>query len=77
MRTSTLFAEKKTTGFSKFMVFSYEHWGRGLSQYGHFADKGIGVNFSRFCVDVLYGRPLAPIISVLCKIDVAAMSYAD
>jgi len=31
----------------------------GLSQCGRFAGKGGGsVNFSRFCVDVLYGRPL-------------------
>jgi len=32
--------------------------GRGWSQYGHFADKGRGINFSRFCLDVFYGRPL-------------------
>jgi len=31
----------------------------GLSQCGHFADKGVkGVNFSRFFADVFYGRPL-------------------
>jgi len=29
-----------------------------LSQCGHFADKGGGVNFSRFCADIVYGRPL-------------------
>jgi len=28
---------------------------RGLSQCGHFSDKG--VNFSRFCANVFYGRP--------------------
>jgi len=33
----------------------------GLSQCGHFVDKGGGGggNFSRFCADVFYGRPLA------------------
>jgi len=31
---------------------------RGLSQCGHFSDRGEGVNFSRFCADVLYGRLL-------------------
>jgi len=27
-----------------------------LSQCGHFADKGEGVNFSRFYADVVYGQ---------------------
>jgi len=27
-------------------------------QCGHFSDKGEGVNSSRFCTDVFYGRPL-------------------
>jgi len=31
--------------------------GEGFSQSGHFVDKGGGVNFSRFCADVFYGRP--------------------
>jgi len=30
----------------------------GLSQCGHFADKEGGVDFSQFCADVFYGRPL-------------------
>jgi len=30
----------------------------GLSQFRHFSDKGEGVNFSRFCAVVFYGRPL-------------------
>jgi len=51
MRTSALFEEKKD--FSKFMVWPH---GQGeLSQCRHFADR---VNFSRFCADVFYGRPL-------------------
>jgi len=29
-----------------------------LSQCGHFADQGGGVNLSPFYVDVFYGRPL-------------------
>jgi len=63
MRTSALFgAKNKTLYFSKFMVYLHEQGGggRGLSQCGsHFADGG--VNFSRFCADVFYGRPLTTI----------------
>jgi len=33
--------------------------GGRLSKCGHFANKGEGVNFSRFCADVIYGRPLS------------------
>jgi len=40
---------------------------RGLSQCGHFLDKGEGVNFSRFCTDVLYGRPLTYEVTTLEK----------
>jgi len=43
MQTSALF-DTKNLGFSKFMVRSQ--------------GKREGVNFSRFCVDVRYGRPL-------------------
>jgi len=49
------FLEQKTSDFSKFMVCPCGQG--GLSQCGHFADKR-GVNFSRFCADVFYGRPL-------------------
>jgi len=50
------FFVQKTREFSKFMVCPH---GQGwLSQCGHFSDKG-GVNFSRFCADVFYGRPLS------------------
>jgi len=51
---SALFGAK-TLDFSKFMVCP--HGQRGLSQYRHLADKG--VNFSQFCADVLYERPLS------------------
>jgi len=36
----------------------YPHGQRGLSQCGHFSDKGEGVGFSRFSADVFYGRLL-------------------
>jgi len=42
-----------------------EKGGWRLSQCGQFADKGGKINFSRFCADVLYERPL--IIIVLIK----------
>jgi len=51
---------QKTSDFSKFMVCPHgqgEGEG-GLSQCVHFSDKEGGVNFSRFCADVFYGRPL-------------------
>jgi len=37
------------------------HGQGGLSQCGHFEDKG-GVNFSRFCADVFYGRALTTLL---------------
>jgi len=43
----------KKFGFFKFMVCPHGQASRGLSQCGHFADKGEGVNFSRFCADGL------------------------
>jgi len=45
------FSRKNTPDFFKFMMCPHEQRG-GLSQCGHFADKG--VNFSRFCADVFY-----------------------
>jgi len=54
------FLVQKTLDFAKFMVCPQSAWKKGeeLIQCGNFADKGVGVNFSRFCADVLYGRPL-------------------
>jgi len=57
MRKSTLFNAKKSD-FLKFIVCPREQERGGLSQYGYFADKG--VNFSRLCANVFYGRPLIP-----------------
>jgi len=61
MRTSTLFS-KKTSDFSKFIVSPY---GQGGWRLHYFVQKTLdftdilrtrgGVNFSRFCTDVLYG----------------------
>jgi len=55
MRTSVHFGAKNSD-FLKFMV--YPHGQGGLSQYGHFTDKGERVNFPRISADVLYGGPL-------------------
>jgi len=49
---------QKTSDFSKFMVSARTRGKGRLSQCKHFADKGEGVNFSRFCADVSYERPL-------------------
>jgi len=57
MRTSALIGAKN---FGFFEIYGVTAWtkGRGLSQCGYFADKGERANFSRFCADVFYGRPL-------------------
>jgi len=57
IRASALFGAKNTEFFEIYGVSAWTR-GRGLNQCGHFSDKGEGVNFSRFCADVFYGRPL-------------------
>jgi len=42
---------------------SVDIFGQGGSSDAHFANKGEGVNFSRFCADVFYERPLIKITS--------------
>jgi len=65
MWTSALF-DAKNIGF--FEIYGLSARTRGLSQYGHFSDKWEGVSiFSRFCADVLYGRPLIRIFRNFCK----------
>jgi len=49
------FLVKNTSDFSKFMVCPHGQRRRGVEQCGHFANKG--GRFSRFCADVIYGRP--------------------
>jgi len=55
MRTSSLFGTKNSEFFEIYGVSARQ--GEGVSQCGHFADKG-GVNFSGFCADVFYERLL-------------------
>jgi len=72
MLTFALFGAKNF-GFFEIYIVSARTRGEGdLSQCGHFAKKGGGVNFSRFCADVLYGRPLNNIsfVKVLFLIEV-------
>jgi len=65
----------KNIGFFEIYGVFARTWGRGgLSQYGHLANKREGeINFSRFCADVFYGRPLSYITDLqrhllfLCK----------
>jgi len=45
---------------SKVMMCRMDKERGRLSQYGYFSDKW--VNFSRFCANVFYGRPLALLI---------------
>jgi len=60
MRTSALLVQK-TSDFSNFIVCPHKQWrgvgGWGMSHCGTFFGQQ-GVNFLRFCADVLYGRPL-------------------
>jgi len=57
MRTSALFGAKNLRFFVIYDVFGRIRKKDGLrSQCGHFSDKRKGVNFSRFCADVFYGR---------------------
>jgi len=58
MRTSALFGAKDSGFFEIYIVSARTIGGEGLSLCGHFADKGERVNFSRFCADFFYGRPL-------------------
>jgi len=45
--------------FGSFEIYGVSARTRELSQCGHFSNKvGGGVNFSRFCADIFYGRPL-------------------
>jgi len=57
MRTSAFFRQKNFGFFEMFSV-SARTRGRGFSQCRHFSDKEGGVNFSQFCPDIFYGRPL-------------------
>jgi len=57
MQTSALFGAKSFKFFEIYGV-SAQPRERAVKQCRHFADKGKGVNFSRFFADVVYGRPL-------------------
>jgi len=52
------FWRKKHLVFRNLWSVPTDKKGGGLDQYGHFADKEGGINFSRFFADVFYGRPL-------------------
>jgi len=53
------FLVQKPSDFLKFMVCPHGQEGREIQPVRtFFGQGGKGVNFSRFCVDVVYGRPL-------------------
>jgi len=62
MRTSAIFGAKYLRIFRNLWCVRTDK-GRGFSKCGHFEDKGKGINFSRFCADVFYGRPLISILN--------------
>jgi len=57
MRTSAIFGVK-APDFSK--IYGVSAWtkGGGVEPLRTFCGQRGGVNFSRFCADALYGRPL-------------------
>jgi len=59
------FLVQKLLDFSKLMVCPHGQGKRGMSQCGHFSDKGRGQFFSWLCVDVFYGWPLIKLYSNL------------
>jgi len=73
MRTSAIFGAKNVGFFEIYGVSARKREKKSKISADILWTRG-GVNFSRFCADVLYGRPL---ISVLRKIDVAAMLCTD
>jgi len=56
MWTSALFSAKKCKFFE---IYDVSARTGGVIQCGYFLDKGEEVNFSLFCADVFYGRPLS------------------
>jgi len=58
MRTYALFGAKNVGFFAIYGVSARTIRGGGVEPVRTFSDKGGGVNFSRFCVDVFYERPL-------------------
>jgi len=56
------FLEQKILDFPKFIVCPHRQEGRGVSQCRHFVDKGEGVKFSQFYVDVFYVRTLTSLL---------------
>jgi len=59
MWTSALFGAKNI-GFFEIYGVSCPNGQGGLASTNILRTKGEGVNFLRFCADVLYGRPLTP-----------------
>jgi len=57
MRTSALF-DAKNTGFFEIYGVSARIRSEGVESVRIICGQGGGVNFSRFCADVLYGLPL-------------------
>jgi len=58
MLTSAILSAKIFKFFRNFMLSPHGQRGEKLSQRGHFAGKGEGFNFLRFCADIFYGWPL-------------------
>jgi len=59
MRTSVLFDAKKLRIFRNLWCVLTVKWGGRFEPVRTFCGQGEGINFSRFCADVLYGLPLA------------------
>jgi len=53
----------KTFGFFEIYGVSSRTRGEGIKPVRTFCGQGEGVNFSRFCADIFYGRPQSLLLS--------------
>jgi len=74
MWTSALF-NAKNIGF--FEIYGMSARAREVEPVQTFFGQGGGVNFSRFCADVLYGRPLTKINLVILIIIICNLVFKN
>jgi len=67
MWTSALFGTK-TPDFSKFMVCPHGQEREGWSNADILRTRGKGINFSQFCTNVFYRRPLRERLNIIWRL---------
>jgi len=76
MRPYALFGAKKFGFFEIYCMSTRTKGEGGLGQCEHVSDKE-GVNFSQFCADVLYGRPLNNIQPYTTEVELRMESCTE